>query len=789
MLVQNISFIPNVAVSPLKSKYQSNPTPTTSSPIAVEQPKIDYSKIAFGAIYNVKPKKINLEAEKAKLLKQITEILQTDVKDADPNDAFIGAIRRALAAFRSNLEREVQIFERMKEIRDDKRMNPQQKYEEAKKLERQFNKIRKNLCTSNQTQQKTPKLADERLDYKLLNELRTALLEDNFDLQKVFEKHYSRLKDIKTIDELKEIFPKIKTPKSPVEVIAKKIEASLGKDFYEGIGAHLDSAETIVDYTFPFLQKPFTDIAVKYNVNIEEFFHKVFERTMEQVIYKAFDYRDTGFSAVAGRKKVTTPQVSPIDMKLLYSDFDDFVLSTIGKHYLGGEKYSDIVYEKDGQKIATSELKNSDYKFEKLSEKIRGFIKTGKSLDSAQKDYDNFSPEELRHRLGQFANGDAGSNELILSNIIDFDGCSFTPEDKVALVKFLRELDNIKDGKKTVSELADLVQDNQFRPTGTQKLNEIERQKVEAQMKVLQRQTAELNGLKSEFDKAINVLYSNDLNELAGSCTKLRPTSLEDAERSKFFIDTVNKNMKNPNNPMSLNRQRVEQNITRWETYNYYLRNAEKADLLKKAQTFAQSLDGTVDIDKAGHYLINSEIVSMYPKSAELSKYPEVLEKIMQRAVSDEDATICLSKFEDYIDMNAGDKLQIAKLMDMFDLKNPAQKGILKHIVENEYILEDTHFPIKTARNDAIMGAIGVSAKKAILDKYKFPQCLSYLRGFEEGLSSFAKEWGSSGIKKIGKNNNAIKYKMELKLVGEDDRLFSSNNDFVFDVYSAKGLH
>ena len=128
-------------------------------------------------------------------------------------------------------------------------------------------------------------------------------------------------------------------------------------------------------------------------------------------------------------------------------------------------------------------------------------------------------------------------------------------------------------------------------------------------------------------------------------------------------------------------------------------------------------------------------------------------------------------------------------LILLFDLKNSAQKSILKQIVENDYILKDTKIPIKTARNDSIWGAIGVSAKKAIIDKYKFPQCLSYLRGFEEGLSSFAKEWGSSGIKKTGKNNNAIKYKMELKLVGEDDRLFSSNNDYVFDVYSAKGLH
>lgn len=30
---------------------------------------------------------------------------------------------------------------------------------------------------------------------------------------------------------------------------------------------------------------------------------------------------------------------------------------------------------------------------------------------------------------------------------------------------------------------------------------------------------------------------------------------------------------------------------------------------------------------------------------------------------------------------------------------------------------------------------------------------------------------------------------MELKVTGKDDRLFSSNNDYYFDVFSDKGFH
>ena len=35
--------------------------------------------------------------------------------------------------------------------------------------------------------------------------------------------------------------------------------------------------------------------------------------------------------------------------------------------------------------------------------------------------------------------------DCIDKNIIDFDDCNFTPEDKKSLIKFLRSLDDVKD--------------------------------------------------------------------------------------------------------------------------------------------------------------------------------------------------------------------------------------------------------------------------------------------------------------------------------------------------------
>ena len=56
-------------------------------------------------------------------------------------------------------------------------------------------------------------------------------------------------------------------------------------------------------------------------------------------------------------------------------------------------------------------------------------------------------------------------------------------------------------------------------------------------------------------------------------------------------------------------------------------------------------------------------------------------------------------------------------------------------------------------------------------------------------MTSVATEYGTSGIKKTGSNNNSLDYKIELKIIGYPDRLFSSNNDYIFDIYSEKGLH
>ena len=282
----------------------------------------------------------------------------------------------------------------------------------------------------------------------------------------------------------------------------------------------------------------------------------------------------------------------------------------------------------------------------------------------------------------------------------------------------------------------------------------------------------------------------NNLTDIANTCSKYRPTSLEDSHNGKFLTKLINENI-NPKTKQ-LNTEQLEKHISRWDTFNYYSQNKnQNQEVLSKAIKFATNHDSSIDIDKAGQYLMNAEIVKLYPESKDFYKNPEILSKIMDKTNSKDEAIKYLCKFDKYNDLAPEDKKELSKFADFFDSKDPIEKSILKTIVEQDYLPSDTVIKTKTstASNEEISATLASKAKKQIADKYKYPLCLNYLRNFEEALRNYACDWGTSGIKRTGKNNNTLKYKMELKISGEDDRLFSSNNDYYFDVFSDKGFH
>lgn len=784
MLIQKVTFAP---VDNYKSTNKTRSKNTTQVSLSTPKyPSIDYSKIAFGSIYGVKPKKINLDAEKSKLLRQITELLQTEEQDIDTAEMTMKVMRRVMNFFRESLKRHKKILEDVELLSKNKALNPQQKIEEIQKLQKKLSQASK--FKYNVDGPKNKKQVAENVDYQLLNRLKSAVVEDDFNLQKVLTDYYSGLKNISKIEDLNKQYPKIKTPTSPKEVIGKKIESVLTRDFYEGLDEHMDSFEEASEYCLKPIGKLICEVAQKHNIDPIKLFDEVFPHTAVKIFERYESIATSGMSSIPDVRKITTPQVTDLDLKLLSIDFDDFVTSTVRKHYLEGQKLNEITYEKDGISISLPELRNSDYKFEKMPEKVRSFVKSGEALDYAQKDYDNFDVNQFRERLDFFANGGIGENEEILGKIIDFDSCDFTPEDTKFLAKFLRELDAVRDGKKSISEAVDYINEQDLAPKGTNKLNEIARQKAEEDIKIRQKISAELSLVKKDFDNAMNVLYQNDLADIANSCAGYRPKVIENCEDAKYLISLINQNIDKETN--MLNRNAVEQSIMRWDTYNFYKSEGKTSDdVLAKAEKFARQDDGSINIDRAGQYLINFEIAKMYPESLKYSKYPDILEKIMEKTATPSEAVQYICRYEDYMNLGSAEKAQLSNFIDTFDQKNSVDKAILKSVLEQDYLNVDTPVQIKTSGSETVTATFSAKAKKAIADKYKYPTCITYLKGFEDALANFAREWGSSGIKKTGKNNNALRYKMELKVAGHDDRLFSSNNDYYFDVFSDKGFH
>lgn len=240
MQVQKITFTPTFKTQQIK-KYNQN----ISNPIQDNSrlDNIDYSKIAFGSIYNVKPKKLNIELEKTKLLRQINELLNTKEKGTmTNNDISLETIyRRIIGIFRANENLQEKILYKMMDLRDSEELSGLEKYEELIKFEQSLRK-------KTSTLKKPEKQPDEKIDYQLLNKFKTAITEDNFNLKKVFTDYYKELNNIQTIEELNKKFPKIKTPKRPEDIVAKKIEEVLTRDFYEGMQENIHSTGDVLNY-------------------------------------------------------------------------------------------------------------------------------------------------------------------------------------------------------------------------------------------------------------------------------------------------------------------------------------------------------------------------------------------------------------------------------------------------------------------------------------------------------------------------------------------------------------
>lgn len=785
-------------VSPYNlNRFRSETAQKQSIPVYtpnVNRSSSNIGQINFGALYGIKTKKFDIEVEKTKLLKQINELLELDTQDTSQEDIIAKTFINAINNVRNKMLKEEKLQTKFEEIQNSTAMNLQQKHDGLISIKRELMHLRNPKKTAQTKPAQKP--VDERIDYSLLNKFKSAIDNNDFNLDRVFKEYYGDLKNITSIEELNEKFPKIKTPKDPREVIAQKMADTLTRDFYEEIEqlAIKQDNEGLTNIVVAKLKELCSASAKANGIDEDELFNKTAITTASIIrdrYKKALKF--DSFSYIPQQRKNKLAQLTENDKQLLKIDMDDFVLSVTQKMYLEGKKPQEITYSDATTTIPLSKIKDSAYKFDKIPEKIKSIITKGRDILAEQRNYKTFDTDQLKARLEYYAGTKIADNEEILNRIIEFDSCRFEKEDITSLVKFLKELDAISDGKKSLQEGIETIRENKLMPRGTYKLNELERQKNAEKIKKEHERLFQLNELKDRFDDAVNILYSNNMNNIANTCSKYRPENLNVklTQKAEFIIKLISENCDKQSGKI-LNKQKLENNIMRWDTFNQYKQKDAENPLFQKALRISREPDGSVNIDKAGQYLINSEIVDNYPESLEFVRNREVLEKIMEKAGTKEAAIKYLNKYDAYLDLEENDKTYLSKFIDMFDDKDAVEKAILKNIIENEYVKCDTKVQTIISdkhNNTSIIATFGSQAKQQIFEKYNYPGCLRFLQGFEEALATPANTKKSSGIKLISRNNNKMVYKMEVKLAGDDDRLFSSKNDFYFDIFSEKGLH
>lgn len=739
----------------------------------------------YPSVYFTGKKITNLDEGKNKLLKQLDEILKEDVPEEEINHTEIQyKALKMMASLNKQLDK---LYDEAEKLVQDRILNKQQKYDRAVKIKKEIHQIQGIFKRGYLYIIESNCIADEKTDYSLINKFRSAISEDNFNLKKVFQDYYQPIINIQSLKELKKKYPKIQIPQKPENVIARKLESTITRDFYKELHSAFKSKdrekfqELLSSKVIQLLND---NIKIKSQEEKNSTYKRLVIPAMKAITARYYKLLNTeGFSSIPEFRKPNKNLISENDLKLLNINYEDFVLSVLKEQYSNMKNPNEIVYSKNGNTVKVSSLKEPEYKFEKIPGRIIKLVQDAQKVRTSQRDYKNYSNEHFKKKLEFYAEK-FDDSEKLLNTIVQFDSCLFGDEDIKMLIKFLNEADKVWDGEKTIQELEDYVYENSIKPTHTEKINAIEQKKKLDAIKAENKRLAQLRNIQNNFDSYINILYDNNLNYLALTCAKYKPETLDKAQ-----IETANLIMgildNNIHGQKIKNKDKIESQIMRVSTYLDYSISNNDDILLNKAKKHASSPNGLVDIEKAGKYLLNSIFIKNYPQSLDIASNKEIAQKIAQNSDKDK-AVEYLCKYDDYMDLEYNEKTKLINILNLFDVKDSTEKFILKNIIEKEYLNSETSKIAKMTDDGSkkTKATIGKDAKNQIYDYYKFPKCLEYFEAFEDALGQFASNRKSSGIKKVlSKDAN------ELKIIGYPDRLFAYNNSYYFNDFSPTGLH
>lgn len=767
-----------------------NQTSTQNSEINnYELQKLSGSEIPFGAIYGIKQNKIdNIINEKIKLTR-IIRSLQDEIKKLNIDEISSELYRSRVPEIKSksaNL------------LKEWFTKNPLGKKEDA--VDAVMFKLKDYLRNITLwIQEEAPKIKEKRVaqdknDYNLLNKLYTAVANDDMNLDNVYKKYYSDLNKLSTLTEVKHIYPKLKIPSSPEEEIAKKIVDTFDKNFVEDFFNKIEDipGEEAVDILTNAIEEKIGLLSKDSNMDKDFLTKKLLTKTYLQFFIKPKVLGDTmDFSTFPTQAKPIKNIISQDEKKLLQIDYDAYVIDVLKQLYIDGKKLSEISYQEGDTVLKPKAFSNSKYKFEKPNEKIKDIIRKALKIKQSERNYEKFDTEQFQNRLRYYGNSDIAGNEEILERLIDFDSSQFTPEDKEALIPFLRILDDISDGKISQSEGIKLINEQNLKAHGTNKLNQTEKEKFTQELIIERKRKAEFKNYCEQFDNAVDLLYKNKLEEAGTICSAFRPQdNNESKEISNKILQTIQKYAINGEITQSKKLDTEIKALSKYFELKLFDKNNPK---LIAAENFTKKSYGFIDEVKAGQYIINKDIVENFPTSLGTftPEYQGIVSTICQK-YSNEEATAKLIKLNDYMLLPQNERLQITKILELFNISGENNdKTIIDTIVNDIYVKSPTVIKTTLNKDNSLFqdSEILPSAKEAIVKDKKFPLCLEYFEAFERSMTHAGQSKEDDGIQIIGSNNNALRklYKQEVK-ISKDERLYSTNGDYKFDVYKP-GLH
>lgn len=767
---------------------------TTTSPFET-QTQTQYSKLSgyevpFGAIKGIKPPKADFLAEKFKL----AGVIQAKIDEAQSYSKD-NIIHEELNKISSRLKKDMKKYmqsnftfskleNNWEEIREEVVTREMEKWEDE--LQHILDRVEDIIAE---------RKAKDGNDYNLLHKLHKSLMSgEDVNLFGVYDEYYSHLGIANRLSQVKRLYPKIKLPPSPHEVLGKKIASTLDKDTAADL---IDYYETKGGEVYPDkLREVGVSLckrAVKNNGITDP--KIVNERVLENIISEINEKILEAYGLGSLSKIPSTPlqaKITPEDLQLMKIDYDKYVISTLRQMYLEGKKLAEITYQEGDTLIRPKDFRDTQYRFEKPDETIKSYLKKGQKIRDNERNYDRFNNDQLQSRLKHYGNSELAQNEEILNKLIEFDSSQFTKEDRAPLIRFLRILDDINDKKITLEEGAKQIKEENLSPHGTIKLDKAEKEQKLNELKLEQQKNAEFKTYCTKYDNTTEELYRLNLTEAGSISSTYRPREIDDARSiSDKILEIVEKYRKDGNIE---NTQQLENEIKYLNEYFEKKIYESSTPLLERATEFAKRPDGTVDEVKAGHYLANAKITTENFREL-FGKYDKqhvrIIETIHNR-FSEDKAIEALVKFDDFLALPAKEQIKISTILGHFDLDNDAtQKPLVEAIVNNIYLKDSTFIDAALNKDQTkfVEAEMTQSAKAAIIKDKKFPLCLEYFELFERAMGKVAQAKEEDGIQAIGANNKTLQkmYKQEVK-ISKDERLYSSEGNYKFDIYKP-GLH